>query len=69
MADELIASIRKNGRGDSIRIERGTFKGHDFISLRLWFEEGGQMHPTKKGISFKPDLLPDVIAALQKAGA
>ena len=64
----LIATIRKNSR-EEIRIVSEAFKGHDLISIRVWFEaEDGSMRPGKSGLSVRHALLPDLLAALAKAG-
>ena len=66
-ADRVIALIPKNSR-ETIRVTRGTFKGHDLVSLRIWTQgANGQLIPTKAGVSFKPALLAEVIAALESA--
>ena len=63
-----VASIRKNSR-EEIRIARETFKGHDLISIRVWFEaDDGSMRPGKAGVAIRAALLPEIIAALAKAG-
>jgi hypothetical protein len=65
--DVLIADIEKNRR-EVIRIQLRTFKGRRHIDARVHFlGDDGTYLPTGKGISIRPDLLPDVIGALQKA--
>ncbi|ACO75452.1 hypothetical protein LHK_02470 [Laribacter hongkongensis HLHK9] len=56
---------------DCIRIERKTFRGHDYIGhdyidLRQHtdFGDGEGFRPTKKGITLPPDRLPELIEAL-----
>lgn len=66
-ADRVIALIPKNSR-ETIRVTRGTFKGHDLVSVWIWTRgPDGQLIPTKAGVSFKPALLAEVIAALEAA--
>ena len=62
--DQLIATIKKNTR-EEIRIGLGEFKGHLLVSIRVWMI--AEDLPTKKGVAFNPDLLPDIIAALETA--
>ena len=62
MTDQPIAIIQKNTQ-EEIRIGLDEFKGHPLVSIRVWVTDRDL--PTKKGIAFNPDLLPDVIAALQ----
>ena len=52
----MIKEIKKNSK-EIIRISQSEYKGHSFIDLRIFFEnEHGEYLPTKKGISFNPDL-------------
>lgn len=61
-------TIPKNG-SEEIRITREFFKGHDLISVRVWFEgQDGEMRPGKQGLAFRRHLLPEVLAALQSEG-
>jgi Transcriptional Coactivator p15 (PC4) len=69
MTDQLIATIQKNSR-EEIRIGRSEFKGHDLVSIRVWFEgEDGAMRPGKSGLAFRVELLSEVSAALSKVVA
>ena len=51
---------------DCIRIERKTFRGHDYIDLRQHtdFGDGEGSRRTRKGITLPPDRLPELIDAL-----
>ena len=66
--DKTIEQIPKNAT-EEIRIDLSHYKGHDLVGLRVWVEpdNGTTKIPTKKGITFRVDLLPTVIEALQKA--
>ena len=69
MADQVIASIRKNAR-EELRIGLSEFNGHQLANLRIWFTaEDGTMRPGNKGLAFKVAMLPEVIEALQSAEA
>ena len=64
-----IAVLRKNAT-EEIRVELSEFNGHDLINIRVWAEPrsgGDERIPTKAGIAAKVALLPELIAALQKA--
>lgn len=64
-----IAVLRKNAL-EEIRVELSEFNGHDLISVRVWAQpRSGRKEriPTKAGIACKVALLPELIAALQKA--
>jgi hypothetical protein len=69
MTDHLIATIKKNSR-EELRIGRSEFKGHDLISIRVWYEaEDGAMRPGKAGLAFRVELLPEISAALSELEA
>jgi hypothetical protein len=58
--------IEKNRLGEVLRVELCEYKERTYVSLRVWVNppEGGPMRPTRKGITFRPALLPDVVKAL-----
>lgn len=63
----VLADIPKNAR-ETIRVVRDQYQGHELVHIRVWFSEGdGELKPTKKGLAFRTDQLPQVIEALQKA--
>lgn len=67
MADRCIAAIAKNSR-ETIRIDLGHFNGHELVHVRVWFiGSDGKPVPSRAGVAFKPELLPEVIAALESA--
>lgn len=55
-----IHSFNKN-QDEEIRISVKKYKGRHFIDLRLWFEskKGDGYHPTKKGVFFSIEHLPE----------
>jgi hypothetical protein len=65
----LIATIEKN-KLEEIRVGLSEFNGHDLLNIRIWAAPrngGAERIPTKAGICCNVRLLPDLIAALQKA--
>lgn len=40
---------------NDIRIEKTTFKGNEYLSIRRWYEKDGQILPSRKGINLKPE--------------
>ena len=72
MADRVIAVIEKN-RDEEIRVVLGDFKGHQLVSIRIFADpredDGQDRVPTKKGVTCKVALLPEIIKALQDAEA
>jgi len=63
-----IAKIEKNAQ-EEIIVQLTEFKGYDLVDLRVWAKSviGETGKPTRKGLSIKPDILPELIEALQKA--
>ncbi len=51
---------------EKIRIERTNYKGYDLVSLRVYYQDkAGEWKPSPKGITFKVELLEDIIEALE----
>jgi len=63
-----IAKIEKNAE-EEIIVQLTNFKGYDLVDLRVWVKSliGEAGKPTKKGLTIKPDILPELIEALKKA--
>jgi len=65
--NKVITDIEKN-TNEFIRTELSEFKGHDLFSFRVYAEREGQDPlPTKKGITCKVGLIPELKAAILKA--
>ena len=67
---EVIASFEKNSF-EEVRISLTNFKGKDLIDLRVYYrtDDGGEMRPTKKGITIsleKFSELKNAILALEE---
>lgn len=55
---------------EKIYIEESEFKGHELVSLRIYFlSKEDEWLPTKKGVTFRRDQLDEVIGFLQKIKA
>ena len=51
---------------EKIRIQRTKYKGKDLLDIRVFYEaENGEWKPSPKGITFKVELLEDIIEALE----
>ena len=55
--------IQKNSR-EVIRISESEYEGHKFVDLRVWYNDNGEMEPTKKGISFNPSKAKEVVEGI-----
>ncbi|MEA2031668.1 MAG: transcriptional coactivator p15/PC4 family protein [candidate division Zixibacteria bacterium] len=52
---------------EKIIIEDKEYKGHELVSLRIYFQsKEDEWLPTKKGVTFRRDQLDDVLDSLQK---
>lgn len=62
--DDLIASVPRN-RG-AIQVRWREFKGHDLCDVRQWYldPETGELKPSPKGVSLRPEEIREVAAAL-----
>ncbi|MEE9524079.1 MAG: transcriptional coactivator p15/PC4 family protein [Thermodesulfovibrionales bacterium] len=64
----VVGEIERNPT-ERLRISTESFKGRDYIDLRIYYEaDGGEWKPTKKGVTIAPDKVDEVIELLGKAG-
>jgi len=56
--------VQKNSL-EKIRIEKREYKGKEFIDMRIYYLDGEEWKPTKKGVTFKPSMLADITKALE----
>ncbi len=67
---KLIATIPKNGR-EEIRVSLDEFKTkdatYDMVSVRVFYEDGGEYRPGRNGLNVRVELLPAIVAALRDA--
>lgn len=53
---------------DVLRVSSSTFKGREYVDVRVWYvDRDGDLKPTAKGVSIRPDAVQDVIQALHAA--
>ena len=63
---DKVIEIQKNAV-ETIRVHPGECEGVDLIHARIWYgDPTGEVRPTKKGLSLRPELWPEVIAAIRK---
>ena len=65
---EPIAIIPKNSM-DEIRVRWSEYKGHRYLDIRVYTEIEGKADkvPTEKGVTLRPDLIPELMKALESA--
>ena len=58
--------IDKNSM-ERIRIQRTEYKGKDLVDLRVFYQDRitGEWKPSPKGITFKVELIDEIISALE----
>ncbi|MCL6698291.1 transcriptional coactivator p15/PC4 family protein [Sphingomonas sp. NSE70-1] len=51
-------------RGNVWRLEVSAYNGHEFVNLRKWFQQGDNLRPTKEGVTFPLERLPELHEAI-----
>jgi hypothetical protein len=62
----VVATIQKSRR-ERIRVTLATFKGHQTADIRVFIGDGPDAVVTRKGLTVRLELLPDLTAALVAA--
>jgi hypothetical protein len=54
---------------DEIRVMWSEYKGRRYLDIRVYTDIDGKSErvPTKKGVTLRPDLIPELIRALENA--
>jgi len=61
-----LTDIKRNDT-EIVRVSKREFKGHEFLDLRIYYQDDeGNYKPTKKGITINPKLVDELIDALNK---
>lgn len=65
----LVGAVPTSDRSE-VRVMRGLWDGREVVDLRVWVRpiEGGEHRPTPRGVRILPDQVPELLAALKKAG-
>ena len=58
-----MVDIQKNSR-EVIRVSASEYEGHDLIDLRVWYDDDGDVKPTKKGIAFNPSVTKELVEGI-----
>ena len=66
MTDTLISTIEKNRR-ERFQVAIRTFKGRRMVDLRVYADNGVETVATAKGVAIRPELIGDIISALEAA--
>ncbi len=70
VASEVVAELVKNSR-ETVKISLSEYHGQPLADVRIYAPVPGTdvLCPTKKGLSVRVDILPDLIAGLREAEA
>jgi hypothetical protein len=62
----MIREIRKSN-SEKIVISKSVYRGRERVDIRVhYFDvDSGEWRPTKKGVSFQPELLEEVVGGLK----
>ena len=59
-----MVEIRKNSF-EVVRVQSTNFKGLDLIDIRIFYQDGEDLKPTRKGVTVRREQLDKLIQALQ----
>ncbi len=65
---KLLGIVGKNSR-ERIEVRAAEYQGHQFVDVRTYWRSGDEdeWRPSKKGVTLRPELVGELIAALKKA--
>ena len=62
--------IQERGETEQLRVQHSRYRGERYVDVRVWWRTGaGAWAPSRKGVTLRPDQIPAVIDALQRAHA
>ncbi|MCQ2957888.1 MAG: transcriptional coactivator p15/PC4 family protein [Candidatus Gastranaerophilales bacterium] len=69
MADPQILATVPRSATEEIQIAINEYKGKKYLDLRVYYttDDGASWNPTKKGVTFSPEKLIDLKAAIETA--
>jgi single-stranded DNA-specific DHH superfamily exonuclease len=64
---QVIHTFQKN-KEEEVRFSIREYKERQYFDVRVWFlsGEGGEYHPTKKGITLSLELLPELRKGIER---
>jgi len=63
-----ISEIEKNSQ-EVVRFDLIEFKGQLYADLRVYYEDGGEYKPSRKGLCIAPELWPDFVHGIEALSA
>ena len=70
MKDVQVVHYFPKNAEEEVRFSLREYKDRQYLDLRLWFQpaRGGELRPTKKGLTLAVDFLPELKKGLDRAG-
>ena len=65
---KTVHSFEKNAV-EEVRASTVVFRGREYVDLRVFYEKDGAFHPSKKGLTLNPELIPELEKAIGKLKA
>ncbi len=66
-SNKALFTIEKNS-GELLIVSHSTFKGYNLVDVRTYFKDKlGELHATRKGCCFLPELWEQVVPEINKA--
>jgi len=59
----------EKGPGEKVRITLCQWEETHYVDVRIWYRDGDNLKPTRKGIRIHEESLPDLITGLRKVVA
>lgn len=63
-----ICEIEKNS-AERIRFDVIEYHGHTLADVRVYYDDGGQYKPSKKGLTISPAIWSDFLQGIEALGA
>jgi hypothetical protein len=68
-SENVVVFEFERGYDSVIRASVSTYRGKEYLDLRLWVTIDGELRPTKKGLSVHRDYLTELREAVERLGA
>ena len=66
--EQVVAEFVKNST-EKLRVSLTEYRGHSLCNVRIYYEDGDEYKPSRKGVAFNVALLPELEKAIRKARA
>ena len=64
--DKILHEFQKNA-GEKVITSFSVFKGKKLVNLRVYYQAGDGWRPTRKGLTLRREMIPDLKEAIDKA--